>query len=151
MGEFFIRRPVFALSLTAAITLLGLLALTRLAIEQYPDITPPVVQVSASYVGADATTVNDAVATPLGEQVLGVSDMLYMESTSANDGSMTMQLTFEVGSSPDMDAIFTQNNVSAATAKLPQAVVEQGVVTRKSDTGLQKLHNGDKVSPQKTK
>lgn len=136
MGEFFIRRPVFALSLTAAITLLGLLALTRLAIEQYPDITPPVVQVSASYVGADATTVNDAVATPLGEQVLGVSDMLYMESTSANDGSMTMQLTFEVGSSPDMDAIFTQNNVSSATASLPQAVTQQGVVTQKSNTGF---------------
>ena len=136
MGEFFIRRPVFALSLTAAITLLGLLALTRLSIEQYPDITPPVVQVSASYVGADATTVNDAVATPLGEQVLGVSDMLYMESTSANDGSMTMQLTFEVGSSPDMDAIFTQNNIASATAGLPQAVTQQGVVTQKSNTGF---------------
>ena len=136
MGEFFIRRPIFALSLTIAITLLGLLSLTRLAIEQYPDITPPVVQVTASYVGADAETVNDAVATPLGEQVLGVSDMLYMESTSANDGSMTMQLTFEVGSSPDMDAIFTQNNVSSATSSLPQAVTQQGVVTRKSNTGF---------------
>ncbi|MBQ3582072.1 MAG: efflux RND transporter permease subunit [Alistipes sp.] len=136
MGEFFIRRPVFALSLTVAITLAGIVALTRLAIAQFPDITPPVVQVTTSYVGADAETINETVATPLGEQAIGVSDLLYMQSTSANDGSMSLQLTFEVGSSPDMNAIFTQNNISSATASLPQSVVEQGVSVEKSNTGF---------------
>lgn len=136
MGEFFIRRPVFALSLTVAITLAGIVALTRLAIAQFPDITPPVVQVTTSYVGADAETINETVATPLGEQAISVSDLLYMQSTSANDGSMSLQLTFEVGSSPDMNAIFTQNNISSATASLPQSVVEQGVSVEKSNTGF---------------
>ena len=136
MGEFFIKRPVFAISLAIAMTLMGVVALLDLSIQQYPDITPPVVQVSASYVGADAETVNNSVAVPLAQEVIGVSDMLYMQTTSANDGTMSMQVTFDIGSSPDMDAIFTQNNVAAATSKLPQSVVSQGVVTRKSDTGF---------------
>ena len=136
MGEFFIKRPVFAISLAIAMTLMGVVALWDLSIQQYPDITPPVVQVSASYVGADAETVNNSVAVPLAQEVIGVSDMLYMQTTSANDGTMSMQVTFDIGSSPDMDAIFTQNNVAAATTKLPQSVVSQGVVTRKSDTGF---------------
>lgn len=136
MGEFFIKRPVFAISMAIAMTLMGVVALSDLSIQQFPDITPPVVQVSASYVGADAQTVNNSVAVPLAQEVMGVGDMLYMQTTSANDGTMSMQVTFDIGSSPDMDAIFTQNNVAAATAKLPQAVTEQGVVTRKSDTGF---------------
>ncbi len=117
-------------------TLLGVVSLLNLAIEQYPDITPPVVQVSASYPGADAETVNNSVATPLAQGVMGVSDMLYLQTTSANDGTMNMQVTFQIGSSPDLDAIFTQNNVAAVTAQLPEAVAEQGVVTRKSQTGF---------------
>lgn len=136
MGEFFIRRPIFAISITVAITLAGLISLSRLAIEQFPDITPPVVEVTASYVGADAQTVNNTVATPLGEQAIGASALSYMQTTSANDGSMSMQLTFEVGSSPDMDAIFTQNDISSAMASLPEAVSEQGVVVQKSNTGF---------------
>ena len=136
MGEFFIKRPVFAISMAIAMTLMGVVALSDLSVQQFPDITPPVVQVSASYVGADAQTVNSSVAVPLAQEVMGVGDMLYMQTTSANDGTMSMQVTFDIGSSPDMDAIFTQNNVAAATAKLPQAVTEQGVVTRKSDTGF---------------
>lgn len=136
MGEFFIKRPVFAISMAIAMTLMGAVALSDLSVQQFPDITPPVVQVSASYVGADAQTVNNSVAVPLAQEVMGVGDMLYMQTTSANDGTMSMQVTFDIGSSPDMDAIFTQNNVAAATAKLPQAVTEQGVVTRKSDTGF---------------
>ena len=136
MGEFFIRRPIFAISITVAITLAGLISLSRLAIEQFPDITPPVVEVTATYVGADAQTVNNTVATPLGEQAIGASDLEYMQTTSANDGSMSMQLTFEVGSSPDMDAIFTQNDISSAMASLPEAVSEQGVVVQKSNTGF---------------
>jgi HAE1 family hydrophobic/amphiphilic exporter-1 len=136
MGEFFIRRPIFAISITVAITLAGFISLSRLAIEQFPDITPPVVEVTATYVGADAQTVNNTVATPLGEQAIGASDLEYMQTTSANDGSMSMQLTFEVGSSPDMDAIFTQNDISSAMASLPEAVSEQGVVVQKSNTGF---------------
>lgn len=136
MGEFFIKRPVFAISMAIAMTLMGVVALSDLSVQQFPDITPPVVQVSASYVGADAQTVNNSVAVPLAQEVMGVGDMLYMQTTSANDGTMSMQVTFDIGSSPDMDAIFTQNNVAAATAKLPQSVTEQGVVTRKSDTGF---------------
>ena len=136
MGNYFVRRPIFAISIALAMTLLGAVSLSRLSIEQFPDITPPVVQVSATYVGADAQTVNNTVATPLAESVMGVSDMLYMQTTSANDGTMNMQITFDIDSSPDMDAIFTQNNVSSAMAKLPASVTQQGVVTQKSNTGF---------------
>ena len=136
MNNFFIRRPIFAISLSVIIVLLGIISLGKLAIEQYPDITPPVVEVTATYEGADAETVNNAVATPIAESVMGVSDMLYMQSTSANDGSMTLQVTFDIESDADLDAIFTQNRVATAMAKLPSSVTEQGVVTRKTQTGF---------------
>ena len=134
MEKFFISRPIFAISLAIVIVLVGLISITQLPIEQYPDITPPVVEVSATYDGADAETVNNAVATPVAQAVMGVSDMLYMQATSANDGSMTLQVTFDIGSDPDLDAIFTQNNVSSATAELPATVTRQGVTTRKTMT-----------------
>ncbi len=136
MERFFIERPVFAIALAVATLLLGAISIGSLSIEQYPDITPPVVEVTATYPGADAETVNDAVATPIAQSVMGVSDMLYLQTTSANDGSMSMQVTFDIGSDPDMDAIFTQNNVASATSQLPEAVVRQGVVTRKTMTGF---------------
>ncbi|MBR4968612.1 MAG: efflux RND transporter permease subunit [Alistipes sp.] len=136
MKNFFIRRPVFAISLAVIIVLLGAVSISDLSIEQYPNITPPVVEVTATYEGADAETVNNAVATPIAESIMGVSDMLYMEATSANDGSMTLQVTFDIGSDADLDAIFTQNNVATAMAKLPTSVTEQGVVTRKTQTGF---------------
>ncbi len=136
MEKFFISRPIFAISLAIVIVLVGLISITQLPIEQYPDITPPVVEVSATYDGADAETVNNAVATPVAQAVMGVSDMLYMQATSANDGSMTLQVTFGIGSDPDLDAIFTQNNVSSATAELPATVTRQGVTTRKTMTGF---------------
>ena len=136
MEKFFISRPIFAISLAIALVLLGLSSIVRLPVEQYPDITPPVIEVSASYVGADAETVDNAVATPVGQAIMGVSDMLYMQSTSANDGSMTVQVTFDIGSDPDLDAIFTQNNVATATPQLPEAVTRQGVTTRKTMSGF---------------
>lgn len=136
MEKFFISRPIFVISLAIVIVLVGLISITQLPIEQYPDITPPVVEVSATYDGADAETVNNAVATPVAQAVMGVSDMLYMQATSANDGSMTLQVTFDIGSDPDLDAIFTQNNVSSATAELPATVTRQGVTTRKTMTGF---------------
>lgn len=136
MNNLFIRRPIFAISLSVIIVLLGIVSIGKLAIEQYPDITPPVVEVTATYEGADAETVNNAVATPIAESVMGVNDMLYMQSTSANDGSMTLQITFDIESDADLDAIFTQNRVATAMAKLPSSVTEQGVVTRKTQTGF---------------
>ena len=136
MEKFFVSRPIFAISLAIVIVLVGLISITQLPIEQYPDITPPVVEVSATYDGADAETVNNAVATPVAQAVMGVSDMLYMQATSANDGSMTLQVTFDIGADPDLDAIFTQNNVSSATAELPATVTRQGVTTRKTMTGF---------------
>ena len=130
MGKFFIARPIFAIALAAAIVLLGIISIFDLPIEQYPDITPPVVEVSTTYPGADAETVNNAVATPVSQSIMGVSDMLYMQATSANDGSMNLQVTFDIGSDPNMDAIFTQNNVSTALSQLPASVTQQGVTTR---------------------
>lgn len=136
MEKFFVTRPIFAISLAVVFVLLGGISILNLSIEQYPDITPPVVEVSATYDGADAETVNNAVATPIAQSVMGVSDMLYMQATSANDGSMVLQVTFDIGSDPDLDAIFTQNNVSTATALLPATVTKQGVTTRKTMTGF---------------
>ncbi len=132
MGNFFISRPIFAISMAIAIVLLGALAIFNLAIEQYPDITPPVVEVTAEYYGADAETVNNTVATPIAQAVMGVSDLLYMQTTSANDGSMTLEAIFEIGSDPDIDAILTQNRLSSATSSLPESVTEQGLVTQKT-------------------
>lgn len=136
MGKFFIARPIFAIALAAAIVLLGIISIFDLPIEQYPDITPPVVEVSTTYPGADAETVNNAVATPVSQSIMGVSDMLYMQATSANDGSMNLQVTFDIGSDPNMDAIFTQNNVSTALSQLPASVTQQGVTTRQDHDRL---------------
>lgn len=136
MERFFISRPVFAIALAIAFVVVGVVAIGNLSIEQYPDITPPVVEVAASYPGADAVTVDEAVADPVGQQVMGVSDMLYMQSTAAADGSMNLQVTFAIGSDPDMDAIFTQNRVSEASATLPATVVQQGLTTQKTMSGF---------------
>ena len=136
MEKFFVSRPIFAISLAIVIVLVGLISIMSLPIEQYPDITPPVVEVSATYDGADAETVNNAVATPVAQAVMGVSDMLYMQTTSSNNGEMVLQVTFDIGSDPDLDAIFTQNNVASATAELPATVTKQGVTTRKTMTGF---------------
>ncbi len=132
MGKYFISRPIFAIAIAIATVIIGTVALLTLAIEQYPNITPPVVSVTALYEGADAQTVNDAVATPIGESIMGVEDMLYMQSTSANDGSMTIEAIFNIGTDPDINAILTQNKVSTASALLPEAVVEAGVITEKT-------------------
>ncbi len=132
MGKFFISRPIFAISIAIALVLMGLLAISNLAIEQYPDITPPVVEVSADYYGADAETVNNTVATPVAQAIMGVSDLLYMQTTSANDGSMTLQAIFEIGSDADIDAILTQNRLSSTTASLPASVTDRGLVTQKT-------------------
>lgn len=136
MEKFFVNRPIFAIVIAIIILLLGGLSIGSLPIEQYPDITPPVVEVEATYTGADASTVNNSVATPLAEGVMGVSDMLYMQTTSAGDGSMSLQILFDIGSDADLDEIFVQNKISSSTAGLPSEVIQQGVTTQKSQTGF---------------
>ena len=94
------------------------------------------VEVTAQYQGADALTVEQSVATPIEESVNGVSDRIYMQSTNSNDGSMSLQVSFGVGSNPDMSTVFTQNRVSSATPMLPQPVIQQGVTTQKTMTSF---------------
>ncbi len=132
MGKFFISKPIFAISIAIVLVLLGAISISNLSIEQYPDITPPVVEVTATYDGADAETVNNTVATPIAQSVMGVSNLLYMQTTSANDGSMTLEALFEIGTDPDIDAILTQNQLSTATSTLPESVTAQGIETQKT-------------------
>ena len=126
MKDFFIKRPIAAISLSVIVLFLGVISILDLTIEQYPDITPPVVEVSATYSGADAVRVSESVAAPIAQSIMGVSDMLYMEAISGSDGTMNLQVTFAPGADADMCAVEVENNVSTATSLLPQQVVEQG-------------------------
>ncbi len=118
------------------ILIVGTLSLLNLPMEQYPDITPPMVEVSATYTGANALNVEQSVATPLEQQINGVDNMIYMKSINANDGSMKIQITFEVGTDPDMNTVFSQNRVSSATPKLPEEVKRIGVNTDKTMSSM---------------
>ncbi|SKB33207.1 efflux RND transporter permease subunit [Maribacter arcticus] len=134
MFQKFIDRPVLSTVISIIIVILGILGLTTLPIEQYPEIAPPTVQVTASYTGANAETVLNSVITPLEEQINGVEGMLYMTSTASNDGAATINVFFELGTDPDIAAVNVQNRVARANSVLPQAVVQTGVITQKSQT-----------------
>ncbi|EIR50676.1 acrB/AcrD/AcrF family protein, partial [Yersinia pestis PY-15] len=148
MLHFFIRRPKFAIVIALVITLVGWVSLYVIPVEQYPDITPPVVSVSAVYPGASARDVAQAVASPLEAQVNGVSHMLYMESTSANNGSYQLSITFASGTDPDMAAVEVQNRISQVSAQLPAEVNENGISVRKRASNL--LLGVSVFSPQQT-
>src|ERR1700736_3458497 len=122
LARFFIDRPVLAWVISIVIVLLGVIAAAFLPIAEYPEITPPNVRVIANYPGANARVVADTVAAPIEQQVVGVEGMLYMSSNSNNDGSYTLDVTFELGTNLDMAQVLVQNRVSVALAKLPEEV-----------------------------
>jgi HAE1 family hydrophobic/amphiphilic exporter-1 len=135
-SRFFIDRPIFATVISIAIVIAGSVTLIGLPISQYPEITPPTVEVSATYPGANARVISETVAAPIEQQVNGVEDMIYMSSTSASDGSYKLTVTFEVGTNLDMAQVLVQNRVKLAEPNLPEEVKRQGVNTKKKSTNI---------------
>ena len=131
MSKFFINRPNVAIVIAILTVISGLVAMAKLPVAQLPDIVPPQINVSATYTGADALTIEQSVATPLEQQMNGVDNMLYMMSTNANDGTMTLKVTYDVGTNVDIDQVNTQNRVSQASPNLPTSVNQYGVTVKK--------------------
>ncbi len=136
MVNFFIDRPIFSSVISIVIVLAGTLALIGLPIAQFPEITPPQVEVKANYTGAGADVVERTVATPIEQEVNGVEDMIYMSSKSSNDGAMVLTATFKVGADLDLAAVNIQNRVAIAESKLPEDVVRAGITTKKKSSSL---------------
>ena len=130
-SDFFIDRPIFSIVISIVIVIVGVLGLFLLPIDQYPQIVPPVVKVSASYPGASAQTVIQAVATPIEQELNGTPGMLYMESTNSNSGSFSATITFDISTDPDLAAVEIQNRVKQAEARLPAEVVQNGISVEK--------------------
>lgn len=134
MSRFFIHRPIFATVISIVILVAGAVSFNALPIEKFPPITPPTVQVTATYPGANAKTVAETVAAPIEQAVNGVEGMIYMSSTSTNEGLYTLTVTFELGMDLDIASVLVQNLVGTAEAKLPQEVRAQGITTKKRST-----------------
>jgi HAE1 family hydrophobic/amphiphilic exporter-1 len=132
----FINRPIFAMVISIVIVMLGALAIPLLPVASMPDITPPTVKISASYPGANAQVVEETVTSPIEQQVNGVENMIYMSSISSSDGSMSITVTFRIGTDPDMAAVLTQNRVAIAEPLLPEEVKRQGVKVEKQSTSM---------------
>jgi multidrug efflux pump len=132
IAHFFIDRPVFAIVISLVTIIAGMIAMFTLPISQYPEIAPPTVTVTATYPGADAETMAKTVATPLEEQINGVENMLYMSSQSTNDGSMTLTITFKVGTNLDVAQVQVQNRVAVALPQLPAEVQQEGIAVKKA-------------------
>ena len=128
---FFIDRPVFSAVISIVIVIVGIIGLTMLPVDQYPQITPPVVKISASYPGASALTVSQAVATPIEQEINGTPGMLYMESNSSNSGGFSATVTFDVSADPDLAAVEIQNRVKLAESRLPAEVIQNGISVEK--------------------
>ena len=132
MGALFVRRPIVAIVIAILTTMAGYVAMTKLPTAQYPDIVPPQIQVSTTYTGADSITIEQSVATPLEQQMNGVDYMIYMQSTNANDGTMTLKVTFDVETDINLDQVNTQNRVSQAQPNLPADVNTFGLTVKKA-------------------
>src|SRR6267154_1298732 len=135
-SHFFIERPIFAMVISIVIVIAGMLAYISLPTAQYPEIAPPTVQVTASYPGADPKVVAETVATPIEQQINGVENMLYMSSQSTADGTMTLTVTFKLGTDLDIAQVLAQNRVAIATPQLPQEVRNLGVTVQKQSPDL---------------
>ena len=134
--DLFINRPVLSTVISIFIVILGTMGLMQIPITQYPDIAPPTVQVWTSYMGANAQTVLNSVIAPLEEQINGVENMDYMSSSATNTGQASIQITFKMGTDPDMAAINVQNRVAKATGLLPAEVTQVGVITQKRQSSM---------------
>jgi len=148
LSRFFINRPIFASVISIVIVLVGAITIPTLPVENVPNVTPPTVQVSASYPGANAQVVAETVTTPIEEQINGVDGMMYMSSKSSNDGSMNLTVTFEVGTDIDMATVLVQNRAARAQPKLPEDVKREGVTVEKQSTEITLMVN--LISPKRT-
>ena len=136
ISRFFIDRPIFANVLAVITLLFGVVAMYRLPVERYPPITPPTVQVSANYPGANAKVVTETVAAPIEQEINGVENMMYMSSTSSADGSYTLTITFEIGTNLDTAQVLVQNRLNVAEPRLPEEVRRQGLTVRKQSSNI---------------